>query len=151
MVRQLSVWVLILLELLSRCNPVSCLGILDLAYLSLGVNVRLVNDFIHLLSSLLQLWLLLCKLNITTLSWMLDKIWQESWGRCRDWGHIRWVNVVHLLSMASDCLRLSLDKEVLLARGGYIRMLTLRLQCYEFIAYRLATLVVLGLFNINSS
>ena len=76
----LSVWIFTLLELLHRRNPVRCLWALDMAYLSLGIDVSLVNDLVHLLRSLLQLRLLLCKLNITTLGGMLDEIWQESCG-----------------------------------------------------------------------
>lgn len=143
--RLLSVCIFILLELLRRRNPTGCLWVLDLAYLSLGVDVSLVNDLVHLLCSLLQLRLLLCKLNITTLGRMLDEIWQERCVRSRDWSHIGWVHVVHLLSRASDCLWLSLDEEMLLTCGGKVRRLTRWYQRYEFIADWWSTLVVLSL------
>ena len=113
--------------------------------------MRLVNNLVHLLR-LLQLVLILRKLYIATCGRLLHKTWQVSRRCSRDRRHVRLVNVEHLLSRTRDWLWLSLDVDMLLTGVGHTwRLLSLRHQCYEFIADWWGTIVALlrlGLFNI---
>jgi len=110
-----------LLVLVSRCNLSRKLG-----------RVSLLD---HL--RLLQGWLVLCVLYITTLRGLLDIIRQVTCVRGRRGGL---VDVVYLLPRSSDLLGLSLDKDLLLTVGADLRWLSLWHQCNEFVPRRGCTI-----------